>query len=111
LASSKEAIAGHVSVKVSILPSAFNDLVEGRVFYDSQGEYLGDYFFNTLFSELDSLALYAGIHPVFQGFHKFLSETFPYAIYYKIIDEVAVVFRVLDCRIDPIKTRRRLKKC
>ena len=98
-------------MKVSILPSAFNDLVEGRVFYDSQGEYLGDYFFNTLFSELDSLALYAGIHPVFQGFHKFLSETFPYAIYYKIIDEVAVVFRVFDCRIDPIKTRRRLKKC
>lgn len=98
-------------MKVSILPSAFNDLVEGRVFYDSQGEYLGDYFFNTLFSELDSIALYAGIHPVFQGFHKFLSETFPYAIYYKIIDEVAVVFRVLDCRIDPIKTRRRLKKC
>jgi hypothetical protein len=48
LASSKEAIAGHVSVKVRILSSAFTDLVDGRVFYDSQGEYLGDYFFNTL---------------------------------------------------------------
>jgi hypothetical protein len=111
LASSKEAIAGHVSVKVRILSSAFTDLVDGRVFYDSQGEYLGDYFFNTLFSEIDSLALYAGIHPIFQGFHKLLSETFPYAIYYKIIDQEAVVFRVLDCRGDPKKTRRQLKKC
>jgi hypothetical protein len=111
LASSEEAITGHVSVKVRILPSAFNDLADGRVFYDSQGEYLGDYFFNTLFSEIDSLALYAGIHPVVLGFHKLLSETFPYAIYYKILGEDAVVFRVLDCRADPIKTRRRLKKC
>jgi hypothetical protein len=59
---------------------------------------------------LVSLALYAGIHPVVQGFHKLLSDTFPYAIYYKIIDKEAVVFRVLDCCLDPIKTRRRLKK-
>jgi hypothetical protein len=80
LASSKEAIAGYVPVKVRILSSALSDLVDGRVFYDSQGEYLGDYFFNTLFSDIDSLALYTGIHPIVQGFHKLLSETFPYAL-------------------------------
>jgi hypothetical protein len=42
------------------------DLSEGRLFYEKQGEGLGEYFFDSLFSDIDSLTLYAGIHPVGQ---------------------------------------------
>jgi hypothetical protein len=46
---------------LKILPSAFDDLAEGRIFYERQGgKTLGEYFFNTLFSDIDSLTLYAG---------------------------------------------------
>lgn len=48
---------------VQILESAKSDLRDGRRFYESQGgRWLGSYFFDTLFSAIDSLAIYAGIH-------------------------------------------------
>ena len=62
---------------------------------------MGDYFFDSLFSEIDSLVLDAGIHPLRFGFHRLLAKRFPYAVYYRIIAGEAVVFRVLDCRRDP----------
>ena len=97
-------------MKVRILTSAFNDLAAGREFYEDQGEGLGDYFLNSLFSEIDSLALYGGIHPKLMGHHRLLARRFPYAVYYKMdADGCAVVFRVLDCRQDPAKTTRQLR--
>ena len=50
-------------MKIELLTSAMNDLTHRRIFYENHGEGLGDYFFNSLFSDIDSLALYAGIHP------------------------------------------------
>ena len=50
-------------MKLQIRPSAFSDLARGRWFYDSQELGIGDYFFDSLFSDIDSLKLYAGIHP------------------------------------------------
>jgi hypothetical protein len=44
------------------LASARNDLADGRDFYERQGESLGGYFLDSLFSDIDSLVLYAGIH-------------------------------------------------
>ena len=43
------------------------------------------------------------------GFHRLLSKRFPYAVYYKVDDDVCVVFRVLDCRQQPEKTAKALK--
>jgi hypothetical protein len=44
------------------------------------------------------------------GFHRLLSKRFPYAIYYQIeTGNVVVIFRVLDCRQNPRKTRATLK--
>lgn len=51
-------------MKIEILSSAMSDLMEGRHFYEGQGEGLGEYFFDSLFSDIDSLTLYAGIHPL-----------------------------------------------
>ncbi len=97
-------------MKIRLLTSAFNDLADGRDFYERQGEGIGEYFLNSLFSDIDSLALYAGIHREVFGFHRLLSKRFPYAIYYQIeADNQAVVYRVLDCRQNPRKTRATLK--
>ncbi len=96
-------------MRVRILPSAIEDLFEGSLFYERQGEGLGAYFIDTLFSEIDSLALYGGIHRKVFGFHRLLSKRFPYAAYYRVSESVVDVWRVLDCRQDPTKTRKALK--
>ncbi len=61
-------------MKLRILSSACNDLASGRAFYDRQGEGLGDYFFNSVFADMDSVALYAGIHLKVYGFHRLLAK-------------------------------------
>lgn len=72
---------------------------------------MGDYFLDSLFADIDSLALYAGVHRKVFGFHRLLAKRFPYAIYYRLDPEdVAIVYRVLDCRQDPAKTRRALQR-
>ncbi len=52
-------------MRIKILSTALKDLSEGRLFYEKQGEGLGEYFFDSLFSDIDSLMLYGGIHPKF----------------------------------------------
>ena len=69
-------------MQLRILPSAFDDLDRGRAFYPQHGEELGDYFLDSLFTDIDSLALYAGIHIQVWNFHRMLARRFPYAIYY-----------------------------
>ncbi len=97
-------------MRVRILRSAFDDLAAGRRFYDQQEPGVGDYFLNSLFSEIDSLTLYGGIHRIQFGHHRLLARRFPYAVYYRIIAKEAVVFRVIDCRRDPRRIRAALEE-
>lgn len=95
-------------MRLKILPSALGDLANGRAFYAKQGESLGAYFFDSLFSDIDSLELFGGIHRKVFGYHRLLSKRFPYAVYYKIDGDVVVIWRVLDCRQKPEKTQQAL---
>jgi hypothetical protein len=97
-------------MKVRVLRPALEDLAAGRRFYDRRAEGVGSYFFDSLFSEIDSLFLYAGIHHAQFGFHRLLAKRFPFAVYYRVISGEAVVFRVLDCRRDPNWIRKALEK-
>jgi hypothetical protein len=76
-------------MKIKILESANQDLREGFDFYESQETGIGNYFLETLFSDIESLRLFAGIHSM-------------------CIDEVKV-YAVLDCRRDPAWIRKRLQ--
>jgi hypothetical protein len=97
-------------MKIEILSSAIADLAEGRQFYEEQSEGLGEYFFDSLFSDIDSLTLYAGIHPIFYDYHRMLSKRFPYAVYYKLREKsVTTVWRVLDLRRDPKRIKGSLQ--
>ena len=91
-------------MKVKILPTALEDLDRGRRFYARQGKSLGNYFLDALFSDIDSLELYAGIHMKVFDYHRQLAKRFPYAVYYQVDGETCIVFRVLDCRQEPEKT-------
>ena len=95
-------------MRIQILLSAVEDLYAGRLFYEKQGQGLGEYCFDSLFSDIDSLALYAGIHPKVFGYHRLLSKRFPYAIYYILDSDLVVVFRVLDLCRDPDRIRQAL---
>lgn len=96
-------------MKIRILTSASQDLVEGYRFYEKQGEGIGSYFLDSLFLDIDSLATDAGIHPVhFEKYHRLLSRRFPFAIYYRIESNVVLVYAVLDCRRNPAWIRSKL---
>ena len=96
-------------MRIRILSSAMDDLHTGRLFYERQGEGLGEYFFDSLFSDIDSLGLYGGIHAKVFGYHRLLSKRFPYAVYYTLEDDIVVVCRVLDLRRHPSRIRQALK--
>ena len=96
-------------MKVKILPTALEDLDRGRRFYARQRRSLGDYFLDALFSDIDSLELYTGIHMKVFDFHRLLAKRFPYAVYYQVDGETCIVFRVLDCRQEPEKTTKALR--
>ena len=97
-------------MKVRILTPAIQDLVLSAEFYEKEEKGLGEFFLDNLFREVDSLEVYAGIHSLHFGFHRLLSKRFPYAIYYRVIADEVVVFRVLDCRRDPVKNQSELRK-
>jgi plasmid stabilization system protein ParE len=96
-------------MKLRILTAASRDLVKGKKFYELQERGLGGYFLDTLYSDIDSLILYAGIHRKIRDYHCVFSKRFPYAIYYKIEMNEIRVYRVFDCRQEPSKTLKALE--
>jgi plasmid stabilization system protein ParE len=92
-------------VKIEILDEAQQDLIEGFHFYESREPGVGSYFLDCLFSDIDSLLLFAGIHQIVYGYHRSLSKRFPFAIYYDVVDELIRVHAVLDCRRNPLWMR------
>lgn len=97
-------------MKIKILSSASRDLIEGYNFYEKQSEGVGTYFLDSIFSDIDSLIVNAGIHPLhFDKYHRLLSKRFPFAIYYRIEKQIVLVYAVLDCRRNPAWIRKQLK--
>ena len=97
-------------MKIKILESAKQDLREGFNFYESQETGIGSYFLESLFSDIESLRLFAGIHGVHFGrYHRLLSKRFPFAIYYRMESDEIRVYAVLDCRRDPAWIGKRLQ--
>ena len=95
---------------VRIYAAAQEDLVSGYRFYESQAPGLGSYFLDSLIADIDSLQFFAGIHTsVTGGYYRMLARRFPFAIYYLLKDETALVYAVLDCRRNPAWTRKRLR--
>lgn len=97
-------------MRVELRVEARQDLLNGAWFYEQQREGLGTYFTDRLFEDLERLEREAGIHESVFGFHRKLSQRFPYAIYYKISAPIIDVVAVLDCRREPASITQRLRE-
>ncbi len=96
-------------MKIAILDETAQDLTDGYYFYEKQADNLGSYFLDSLFSDIDSLMIYAGVHTVvFRKYYRLLSKRFLFAVYYTIDDYTIFVHAVLDCRKDPTWIRSKL---
>jgi plasmid stabilization system protein ParE len=96
-------------MRIRLLSLAEQDLLAGFRFYERQSTGVGSYFLDTLYSEIDSLVLYAGIHHQFAGYFRLLSRRFPWAVYYKVEAGEIQIWRVLDCRRKPSRILRQLQ--
>ena len=94
--------------RVIVLQEAAEDLERGIEFYESQKQGLGTYFLDSLLSDLESLKLSAGIHPLVFGLHRLLSRRFPFAIYYSYDGNNAKAVAILDMRRNPAWIRGQL---
>ena len=97
--------------KIEILNLAELDILDGFHFYESQASGLGLHFLENIYSDIDSLALNAGIHlKPHKNFHRLLSKKFPFAVYYSVSGETAFVHAVVDRRRNPAYIRQRLRE-
>jgi len=97
-------------MKIRILPAANEDLINGYHFYEQQQTGIGDYFLDSLFSDIDSLLIYQGIHPnCFDHYQRMLARHFPFAIYYRAQEGEIIVYAVLDTRRKPAWIKDRLE--
>ena len=46
-----------------------------------------------------------GFHSLHFGYYRLLAKRSPYAIYYRTAEEEVVVYRVPDCRSDPVRMK------
>ena len=97
-------------MKIEILDDAKEDLIAGHHFYEKQSPGLGSYFLNSLFADIDSLLIHAGVHRVVDGSFRAIASRFPFAIYYRVESDVVRVRAVIDCRRDPPWIRGRLRR-
>ena len=97
-------------MKIEILDQAEDDLIEGFHFYEGQQQGLGSYFLVNLYGDIELLRTQGGIHrKAYKDYQRLLSRRFPFAVFYKVVEETVFVHAVLDCRRDPAWIRRRLK--
>jgi plasmid stabilization system protein ParE len=96
-------------MKIRILPSAVQDLDAGFEFYERQEPGVGDYFIDSISSDIGSLRIHAGIHRMKGDHFRFSSKRFPYWIYYRMEGDTAYVAAILDARQHPAKIRAREK--
>lgn len=93
---------------VVVLEKAAEDIEAARDFYDRIEAGVGDYFAVCIVADIEHLESLHGIHSLHFGFHRLLSERFPFGIYYRDKNELTEVFAVLDLRSEPTWIRDEL---
>ena len=95
-------------MKIQILDLAERDIIEGFQFYEKQSSGLGQYFLDSIYTDIESLYLYYGTHPQYFGYYRLLARRFPFAIYYHVKGEFIKIYAVLDCGQNPKTIIKRL---
>jgi len=97
-------------MRLQVLDAARDDLIAGFDFYEAREQGIGDHFLACLYSDVESLKIFGGIHRrVYKNLQRALSNRFPFAIYYTVENDSVIVRAILDCRRNPSWIRSRLK--
>ncbi len=96
--------------RVVVLAEAAEDLEEARRFYNTQEEGVGDYCVTSLLADIESLALYHGVHRRQYSCLRMLANRFPFGIYYVEAEHETRVVAVLDLRRNPSWIRGQMKR-
>lgn len=84
---------------ILIRPEADEDLTQAREWYDEKRGGLGDEFLDSVASAMRELEQAPENRPLYYlNFRRVLTKRFPYKIFYQVIGERVVVFRVLHAR-------------
>ncbi|MBC7899694.1 MAG: type II toxin-antitoxin system RelE/ParE family toxin [Saprospiraceae bacterium] len=96
-------------MKIRILTPAQYDLVDSYWFYENRESGLGSYFIRSIYGDIESLQIYAGIHAKHLGKNRMIASTFPCSIFYLVEENEIRIYAVLDYRRDPDWMSKRLK--
>lgn len=96
--------------EIILLSDAVEDLEQGRLFYEQMQQGIGDYFYDSLIADIESLYLYAGIHARRLGYYTLFAHRFPFAVYYDLVGDRVVVVAVLDMRRNPAWVRKQIEE-
>ena len=88
-------------MNIEVRNEAHLDIANGVAFYDRQGHGAGDYFYQRIFEDIDSLSETAGNHERHFGYHRKIASRHPFLIYYRMIKTGVEVVAVLDGRSRP----------
>ena len=94
--------------RVAVLEEAAADIESARDFYDDIEPGVGAYFLQRIVEDIERLETLSGIHGLHFGFHRMLSERFPFGIYYRETNDETQVFAILDLRREPTWIRAEL---
>ncbi|MCU0749320.1 MAG: hypothetical protein MUF13_07215 [Akkermansiaceae bacterium] len=95
-------------MKIEVLTHAKEDLFDGYLFYERQEAGIGDYFLDSLISDIESLLLHHGYHRQFFGFHRMIARVFPFFVYYRVVGDTIYVDAIVDQRRNPESIKRLL---
>ena len=95
---------------LKLIVQSENDIAKAILFYEKQKDKLGEYFLDSIMSDIESLYIYYGIHFKVKDYFRVLSKRFPFSIYYKFDKNFIYIYVVLDCRQNPILLNTRLEK-
>ncbi len=68
-------------MRTKIIDAAERDIEDGYQFYERQSPGLGSYFLDSIYTDIDSLSYFGGIHRKVFGYHRLLSKRFPFSVY------------------------------
>jgi plasmid stabilization system protein ParE len=82
-----------------VRPQADQDITAARDWYDSIHRELGDAYLDEMSAVMHSLATHPEIPRFYyKNFRRILLQRFPYKVFYQVIGERVVIFRVLHVR-------------
>ncbi|GGY69300.1 type II toxin-antitoxin system RelE/ParE family toxin [Marinobacter zhanjiangensis] len=94
---------------VRLTDEAVRDIDTATLFYDELLEGLGEYFFDSITTDIESLEFFAGVHEKRLSYYCCPAKRFPFLIYYDLENEVVSVVAILDTRRAPYQARKRLE--